>query len=169
MPWTQRGAEVTPPINGEANVIANPNAGTGTNSAHFRAKYAQNGNIPANGELETDAQGKILANIGIDNGPIRIEPVAGTNGEYPLIADLSNATAVTMNELRRAEKLQQWLEKNARGGARYVEQILSHFGVVSSDARLQRPEYLGGGKTPVVISEVLQTSASQEDSAQALS
>ena len=71
-----------------------------------------------------------------------------------------------MNELRRAEKLQQWLEKNARGGARYVEQILSHFGVVSSDARLQRPEYLGGGKTPVVISEVLQTSASQEDSAQ---
>nr|QJB18737.1 MAG: major capsid protein [Microvirus sp.] len=167
LPWTQRGVEVSLPIAGEANVIANSQAASGTNSAHFRAIYAQNGTIPANGTLETDTQGNILANVGTDNGPIRIVPVAGLDGEYPLIADLENATAVTMNELRRAEKLQQWLEKNARGGARYVEQILSHFGVVSSDARLQRPEYLGGGKTPVVISEVLQTSASQEDSAQA--
>lgn len=65
---------------------------------------------------------------------------------------------VDVNELRRSIRLQEWLEKNARGGARYVEQILSHFGVKSSDARLQRPEYLGGGKTPVVISEVLATS-----------
>jgi len=63
----------------------------------------------------------------------------------------------TINDLRRSIKLQEWLEKNARGGGRYTEQIRSHFGVVSSDARLQRPEYLGGGKQPVVISEVLST------------
>ena len=167
LPWTQRGAEVTLPIAGEANVIKNPQAGTGDNAAFFRARYQNNGSLAANASLDTNVAGQIRANPGTNPGAIQIEPVPSTSGEYPLIADLTNATAVTMNELRRAEKLQQWLEKNARGGARYVEQILSHFGVVSSDARLQRPEYLGGGKTPVVISEVLQTSASQPDSAQA--
>jgi len=63
----------------------------------------------------------------------------------------------TINELRRAFKLQEWLERNARGGTRYVENILAHFGVKSSDARLQRPEYITGTKSPVVISEVLNT------------
>ena len=53
--------------------------------------------------------------------------------------------------------MQEWLEKNARGGTRYIENILTHFGVKSSDARLQRPEYITGMKTPVVISEVLNT------------
>lgn len=64
-------------------------------------------------------------------------------------------TPTTINELRRAFRLQEWLEKNARGGTRYIENILSHFGVRSSDKRLQRPEYITGMKTPVVISEVL--------------
>jgi len=64
----------------------------------------------------------------------------------------------TINDLRRAYRLQEWLEKNARGGTRYIESILSHFGVKSPDARLQRPEYITGVKTPVVISEVLNTS-----------
>jgi hypothetical protein len=63
----------------------------------------------------------------------------------------------TINDLRRAYRLQEWLEKNARGGTRYIESILSHFGVKSSDARLQRPEYITGVKSPVVISEVLNT------------
>ena len=53
--------------------------------------------------------------------------------------------------------MQEWLEKNARGGTRYIESILSHFGVKSSDARLQRPEYITGVKSPVIISEVLNT------------
>jgi len=65
--------------------------------------------------------------------------------------------SVSINELRKAARLQEWLEKNARAGARYTEQILSHFGVKSKDSRLQRPEFLGGGKHPVVISEVLNT------------
>lgn len=68
----------------------------------------------------------------------------------------------TINDLRRAYRLQEWLEKNARGGTRYVESILSHFGVKSSDARLQRPEYITGVKSPVVISEVLNTSGTQD-------
>lgn len=66
--------------------------------------------------------------------------------------------ATTINELRRAFRLQEWLEKNALGGTRYTELIYAHFGVKSSDARLQRPEYITGVKSPVVISEVLNTS-----------
>jgi len=71
--------------------------------------------------------------------------------------------SVSINELRKAARLQEWLEKNARAGARYTEQILSHFGVKSKDSRLQRPEFLGGGKHPVVISEVLQTGQTTVD------
>lgn len=93
-------------------------------------------------------------------------------------SDLSNAVRITensqgvtitpptINELRLAEHIQRWLEKNARGGARYVEQILSHFGVRVPDYRLDRPEYLGGGKSPVQISEVLQTSSTDATSPQ---
>lgn len=66
-------------------------------------------------------------------------------------------TQSTIAALRRATRLQEWLEKNARGGARYIEQLLSHFGKAPRDARLQRPEYLGGGIQPMVISEVLST------------
>lgn len=69
-----------------------------------------------------------------------------------------SSIAPTILETRRAFKVQEWLERNAVGGSRYIEQILSHFGVRSSDARLQRPELLGGGKTPIIVSEVVQTS-----------
>jgi hypothetical protein len=63
--------------------------------------------------------------------------------------------ATTIEDLRRAFRLQEWLEKNARGGTRYTEHIKMHFGVNSPDARLQRPEYIVGVKSPVIISEVL--------------
>lgn len=72
-----------------------------------------------------------------------------------------NGTA-TINDLRTALALQRWLERNARGGTRYVEYIFSHFGVVSPDARLQRAEFVAGNVTPIQISEVLQTSATVE-------
>lgn len=68
----------------------------------------------------------------------------------------------TINDLRRAFRLQEWLEKNARGGTRYIEHILSHFGVRSSDKRLQRPEYITGTKSPVQISEILNTTGTTE-------
>lgn len=76
----------------------------------------------------------------------------------------NGVNATTINDLRKAIQLQKWLERNARGGARYIEQILSHFGVVSSDARLQRPEYLGGGMSPVSIQGVVQNSATEGES-----
>jgi hypothetical protein len=75
------------------------------------------------------------------------------------VADLSDATASTINELRQAFQLQKLFEKDARGGTRYVEVIKSHFGVTSPDFRLQRPEYLGGGSSRININPVAQTSS----------
>lgn len=76
-----------------------------------------------------------------------------------LHADLKEATAVTINDLRTAFQIQKLLERDARGGTRYIELILSHFGVTSDDARLQRPEFLGGGSSGVDISPVPSTVA----------
>lgn len=75
-----------------------------------------------------------------------------------LYADLSTATAATINQLRQAFQIQKLLERDARGGTRYTEIVRSHFGVVSPDARLQRPEYLGGGSTPIIVNPIAQTS-----------
>lgn len=80
-----------------------------------------------------------------------------------LIADTSalEAQASDINTLRRAFRLQEWLERNARGGTRYIENIMAHFGVRSSDARLNRPEFLGGAYQKMVISEVLSTAETE--------
>lgn len=84
---------------------------------------------------------------------------AGTDGHRPdIYADLSQATAATINSLRQAFQIQRVFERDARGGTRYTELIKSHFGVTSPDARLQRPEYLGGGSTPINVSPIPQTS-----------
>jgi len=74
-----------------------------------------------------------------------------------LVADLSSATAVTVNSLRQAFQVQKLYERDARGGTRYTEILYSHFGVTSPDSRLQRPEYLGGGSAPILVSPVPQT------------
>ena len=75
-------------------------------------------------------------------------------------ADLSSVSAATINSLRQAFQIQKLYERDARGGTRYTEILRSHFGVVSPDSRLQRPEYLGGGQSPVLISQVPQTAPS---------
>jgi hypothetical protein len=91
-------------------------------------------------------------NAKADNGSSTVDP------NFLFVdGDEFDISATTINDLRRAFRLQEWLEKNARGGTRYIENILMHFGVKSSDKRLQRPEYITGVKTPVVISEVLNT------------
>ncbi|GMO38209.1 MAG: hypothetical protein Pg6B_10440 [Candidatus Azobacteroides pseudotrichonymphae] len=71
---------------------------------------------------------------------------------------------IKVNDVRRAFQLQRWLERTARGGYRYIEQILAHFGVYSSDKRLDRPEHLGGGKIPVVVGDIYQTSDNSKTS-----
>jgi hypothetical protein len=87
----------------------------------------------------------------------------GVGGTYSdnnaMYADLTNATAATINSIRNSFQVQRLLERDARGGTRYTEIVRSHFGVVSPDARLQRPEYLGGGSAPIVINPIAQQSA----------
>lgn len=80
--------------------------------------------------------------------------------------NLADATMVTINNLRQAFQLQRLYEKDARGGTRYIEILKSHFGVTSPDARLQRPEYLGGKRVPINMQQVLQTSGTDETSPQ---
>jgi len=140
LPWAQRGGAVEIPLAG------------GTVNYMPTSKVYQTSGAPPPGPGDKLVSGGVTAeDLYLDDG-------TGTNksGRIENIEDIE-LEAVTINELRRAVRLQEWLEKNARGGARYIEQILSHFGVRSSDARLQRPEFLGGGRTPVVISEVLST------------
>lgn len=81
----------------------------------------------------------------------------------PLIIDNVENVTIDVNELRRATRLQRWLERNLRAGHRYTEHLLAHWGILSDDARMQRPEYIGGGKSPVVVSEVLNMAQSQSN------
>jgi len=156
LPWTQRGSEVTIPLAGSADV----NLKTDYATIGKQKVYDQTG-IPAgiNNALQVQATSADL-NAVTGSVDMWLDP------NNTMEADMSSVSATTIEELRKATKLQQWLERSARGGARYIEKILSHFGVVSSDARLQRPEFLGGGKTPVVISEVLQTSSTDTETPQ---
>nr|CDL65904.1 unnamed protein product [uncultured bacterium] len=83
-----------------------------------------------------------------------------------LVANLQNATAASINQLRLAFQIQRLYERDARGGTRYIEILKSHFGVTSPDARLQRPEYLGGNRIPININQVLQQSETTSTSPQ---
>lgn len=161
LPFVQRGPEATLPLGGEAPV-----------------SIQAGGPFVLKQDLSIGSSGIPLqaASTGVSNYPSSkgyFSP--GTAGDQDSTyafglkakADLSEASAVSINELRRANALQKWLEISARVGARYKEQLLGFFGVVSKDARLQRPEYLGGGVSPVVVSEVLQTSSTSETSPQA--
>jgi hypothetical protein len=104
-------------------------------------------------------QSNALRGLAVDNVSqvyIGSSTAGPTVGMY---ADLSQATAATINQLRQSFQIQKLLERDARGGTRYTEIIRSHFGVISPDARLQRPEYIGGGSTPININPIAQTSA----------
>lgn len=89
-----------------------------------------------------------------------MEATTGALGTaFPNIyADLSAATSATVNAFRQAVTLQQYLEKDARGGTRYTEFVFNHFGVRSPDARLQRPEFIGGGHANILTTAIPQTS-----------
>ena len=154
LPWTQKGPEATIPLGTEAPLIYGDYSPSGGGDETFARKpyssdpagYYGNYNDP----IVTNANG------GVTNASVT--DYLNFDVSKTHAADLSDATAASINELRRAFRLQEWLERNARGGSRYIEVIMAHFGVKSSDSRLQRPEFLGGSATPVTISEVLQTS-----------
>lgn len=103
--------------------------------------------------------------------PAQNDPPVNVGGALPfqwnnVVADLSEATAATINQLREAFQIQRLYERDARGGTRYTEILKAHFGVTSPDARLQRPEYLGGGSSPVNVNPVAQTSSTDGTSPQ---
>lgn len=145
LPWTQKGTSIGVPIGTTAPVIPN-----GTTGPVWKSSVSQNLS------LQIDATNQ---NMRFNAAPTG----AGNNPGYwvtsGLVADLSSATATTINQLRQSFQIQKLLERDARGGTRYTEIVRAHFGVQSPDARLQRPEYLGGGSTPVNINPIAQTSA----------
>lgn len=105
----------------------------------------------------------LAANTYLRNGAIGVVQDGDNSG---LVADLSNATAASINSLRQAFQYQRVLEKDARGGTRYIELIKSHFNVDSPDARMQRPEYLGGGSARIHFQPVAQQSSTDSTSPQ---
>lgn len=168
LPWPQKGPGVDLPIGGSAPVIGNGLALGLTNGTTDAGLYKYNpGNDPVL-HARPDAFGLSVGSIDTDvgsvtNGAVGVSSDPAKSG---LIADLSDATAVTINSLREAFMLQQLLERDARGGTRYKELILSHFNVSVPDYRLQWPEYLGGSSGMMNIHQVAQTSATDSISPQ---
>lgn len=158
LPWPQKGPGVELSLGTTAPVIADPSKTQGPVFDY----YDRNVSSPVTG-ANTHLQ--LASNTA---SPLGTQTVAPNTGALPafltwddpaLLADLSNATAVTINSLRESFQIQRLLERDARGGTRYTEILRSHFGVVSPDFRLQRPEYLGGGSLPVIVNPVVQTSS----------
>lgn len=152
LPWPQKGNSVEVPLGGQAAVYGHP----------AQSLLMQNVVNPVNVFPVGIAAGGTGQNFqslapGADAAGAVNVISSGNSGLY---ADLSTATAVTINQLRQSFQIQKLLERDARGGTRYTEIVRAHFGVVSPDARLQRPEYLGGGSAPIVVNPIAQTSAS---------
>ncbi|AXH73796.1 MAG: major capsid protein [Microviridae sp.] len=144
LPWPQKGPGVSIPLGISAPVISN-------NMIPTYSPY--NGGQPGSTEA-----GAIFGSRGLDLSASIAQGNLQVGAQSGLQADLSEATAATINSLRQAFQIQKIFERDARGGTRYTELIKSHFGVTSPDSRLQRPEYLGGGSSPINISPVPQTS-----------
>ena len=142
LPWPQKGASVSLPLGSKAPVAVDgaiSSTGTQKLGIYYAASASNAGMYSGTAYLGAS-----------DNAP---------TANYSLYADLSQATAATINQLRQSFQIQKLLERDARGGTRYTEIIRSHFGVISPDSRLQRPEYLGGGTTTININPIAQTSA----------
>lgn len=156
LPWPQKGTAVSLPLGTTAPVIPNT------------SNIAGGSNVP------------MFNNTGNYSGPTVPLPLSESSGnvswngtsnildwEYSgLVTDLSTATAATINALRTAFQIQRLLERDARGGTRYTELLQAHFGVMPPDFRLQRPEYIGGGKSVIQSHPVPQTSSSDTTSPQ---
>jgi len=148
LPWPQKGDPVTVPLGATAPVIGDP-AGDGPNGTPTF--------------LVGTGSGPIQSKIGGDTAHWSASPGADLNAGWDdpqLVADLSQATGFTINQLRQSFQIQRLLERDARGGTRYVEVLKSHFGVTSPDARLQRPEFLGGSSQMISVTPVPQQSPS---------
>lgn len=171
LPDPQRGPDVTLPIVGDMSIV-------GDGLVNVYVTGIQKDNDPNSqdpiGLASADVQkpgsstygdGAVLYNVN-DNTSRKPVVLMGNMNAGSAASHLDVSTqemrSATINEVRRAFAVQRWYELAARAGSRYVEQILAHFGIRSSDARLQRPEYIGGSVVPVFIGDILQTSESGE-------
>lgn len=154
LPWPQKGESVDLPLGSVASVTGK----IPTTSVNFNYNNTAGGspNLLASGgslwRQNTGTVGSWSANV----------PEIDFTGT----ADLSGATAATINSLRQAFQIQRMLERDARGGTRYTEILRSHFGVISPDSRLQRPEYIGGRSVPISINPVVQNSSTDSTTPQ---
>ena len=152
LPWPQKGASVVLPLGTSAPIKTSASQVVTGAQQGMTVRKASDGSTPG---------GDVYASVSSGGGFGQSNQVGTFSAAlYPsnLYADLSQATAATINQLRQSFQIQKLLERDARGGTRYTEIIRAHFGVMSPDARLQRPEYLGGGSVPIVVNPVAQTS-----------
>lgn len=152
LPEPQKGEPISIPIQGNARILPYKNASLTEISEGVYTNWS--------GTSGGKKPGTIAEPYGT-----KISLGTGTKIAY-LGADLSTATAATINQLRQAFQIQKLLEKDARGGTRYREVLREHFGVVSPDSRMQIPEYLGGYRLPINVSQVIQTSSTDATSPQ---
>lgn len=181
LPWPQKGPGVQLPLGTSAplagGTLSNiPVYGTGkslgfTNgTTNYGTLHSSNGLYLGTGHYNQN----LNASPSLGTAPtadkslgIVTSGVSGLKADLTgLYADLTNATAATINSLRQAFQMQHLYERDARGGSRYIEIIRSHFSVQSPDARLQRPEYLGGSTSKIAINPVMQTSSTDATSPQ---
>lgn len=159
LPWPQKFTAPNVPVAGQAPVI-----GIGTVNQLFDATPATVYETPDSSRAYAFAK-----LIGISSGgtaanqQIYVEGDQSAGGYPQIFADLSEATGVAINTFRQAFLIQQLLERDARGGTRYVEILKSHWGVTSPDFRLQRPEYIGGGQSPLTLTPIAQTAPNGDD------
>lgn len=181
LPWPQKGPAVDLPLGVAAPVYGTGNAAAFLSPTDGRTQflYRHDGNSASDGFITNvvTPSAAVAANTlestlggsaGSTNGALLgLAPKnAFTEVSPAAYADLTQATAATINTVREAFQLQKLFERDARGGTRYIELLRSHFGVVSPDARLQRPEYLGGKSIPISVNQVAQTSSTDSASPQ---
>ncbi|AXH76622.1 MAG: major capsid protein [Microviridae sp.] len=157
LPWPQKGPGVDIPLGTSAPIIGLSYMATGTATGSTGYGYG----VSDSGSGDVPFAGTPVIGTSNAAGLIRMESlgaVSATNRPQ-VYADLSDATAATINQLRQAFAVQKLYERDARGGTRYTEIIRAHFNVTSPDARLQRPEYIGGGQTPINLYPIAQTQA----------
>lgn len=162
LPAPQKGPDVTIPVSGGSNypvrTLAESVSGLSNVPLQIRTFAQMPYNVVGVNKSDSPEPGAVWASVSTVSG--NAEPFVPTN--LWAIND-GSVSAATINQLRMAFQVQKLYEKDARGGTRYIEILKSHFGVTSPDARLQRPEYLGGNRIPVNINQVVQNSATQSD------